>query len=60
MASSISSFEVQKISSFYPGNHFSVQVNFSHSCRVTVCVGISGDIAALNSIYNLQIKAKFE
>lgn len=53
MASTVSPFKVQHIPSFYPGNHFSVKAIFSHRCRFMVCVGVIGDIAALNSIYNL-------
>lgn len=40
MASSISPFEVLKISFFFfnPENHFSVEANFSHGCRFNVYV----------------------
>lgn len=58
MASSISPSEVLKISHFYPESHFSVQANFSHSCRFTAYVSALPEIE--QHLYSLLIKAGFE
>lgn len=48
MASTVSPFQVLKIS---PENHFSVEADFRHSCRFTVCMSAIPEIQQLTTAF---------